>query len=123
MVGRDHRGALYFSWSFYYPVGQLFLFEAAGVADKFSLFHFAEFIFARSYSQHFGTSEPQRNFSTTLIAIAVRIGRIGEPYPLFEAESFIGEGSHGADIYHITGKIIVDRIGNVGADLGYIPAV
>ena len=42
------------------------------------------------------------------------IERIGEPNPAFKTEGLIGQRTHRANVNHVSGEIIIDRLFYIG---------
>src|SRR5690606_17100020 len=105
--------AVYPAGAFNGPCFGVLGFKTAGVADKF--LHFAVFILAGGYAEHFVAAHPQYRFAAAFIAVAVRIYRFQEPYAVLETEGFIRERAYRAYINHVADKVIVQGFVDVGA--------
>lgn len=76
-----------------------------------------ELIFAGRHPQDFLALVPESHLAAAFVAIAVGIHGLGVPDPAFEAESPVGQCTHWADINHVAGKIVVNRLFDVRGNL------
>src|SRR5690606_7346683 len=96
---------------FQYPIGRFLFLKTTSIADK--LFYLVIFVFTCGDAQYFLSLIPQSNLTGASGAIAMRIYRFREPYPILKTKRFIRQRSYRTYINDISDKIIVQCVLNI----------
>ena len=103
----DHRMPAHLGRTFYFPIARFLFFETAFIADPIG--YFSPLVFPGRHPEYFLSPVPEGDLAIAFRvgAIAMRIDGFQEPYPVFKPEGLIRQCSNGADINHISNKIVV----------------
>lgn len=115
VVLANNRVFLNIACAFNSPVVRAFLVKTASIADE--LMYLAVFVLAGRDAVDFVAVHPSCYFTAALIAFAMSIHGLEEPYAALEAESTVGECAYRAYIDDIAREIIVDGLLDEGTDL------
>src|SRR3569833_2947658 len=99
---------MYLTRPFNHPIAGFLFIETAGIANK--AFHFTILIFTCSYAQYVFALVPKCHLAAAffMIAIAVRLYRLGKPNTVFKTQSLISQCTYRAHVDHISCEIIID---------------
>src|SRR5687767_13204926 len=104
----------HFCQSLNHPIAGFLLIKTAGVTDPAWLsiiaLHFAPLIFSCRYPENFITTHPQGCLAATTgsFTVAMRINRLGKPYPVLKPESSVSQSAYRAHINHVAAEIIIN---------------